>query len=684
MDSLTICNIYKSYSNKIKTTYFIYIRKRLYIYTWVLKERKGQQERMSYGTTYDSSIKRTDSLSFYQSQLLEAEKERKDTADIQVFNNDLLPMTGTEVEKEDKKLNRDFDISELVKKYKKNPADILKELNIGFSDEQKEKLAGIITDKKKLKAFLEIAQNEKLSANDIYSAMETIKNYKPSSWLKRVGNSIKTFFTDYEEFEKLAKSETVYYAGKLSENMGQIREKREDFTAEGTTQIATIMTKEPDIKDNVMHFVVKDADSKNKYYSEKDVTRAATFMSNNVKKADEYTQNAQEMEAITNEKGQIKYTANTTLDVAERVTLKNEIKSATMAVAKKSDMTEEFLGNISKNLFDNPEMSEVVEYQATAKNIDNKDKFTAGNINSTSNELVNASSKYCATYTQTVKELGQNPKLSGSDINSIASDISKHPEIKDRVMEKIQNGNYTADEIVKYSSQCAKEAQANNINDSAKTVSSVTVTNNVSSKESETTAKTSATNPIQNKTSQQAAQRFYVNKQENDTTKVKEQENEISAKVVTINGKSYDRDKVFHKLTIQFGTLAEQVLENLHDPAFLDVLKTYGSNKILLQAALEQPEVLEKLKSTCKLSKTDLAQTYEQCTNSTNTDIMLLALSTTKNAHKAIEITKHSKTFNLGDQTIDILNSSKDSIKKREELDNLYQTGKSQSKKNNR
>ena len=430
-----------------------------------------------------------------------------------------------------------------------------------------------------------------------------------------------------------------------------------------------------------MHFVVKDADSKNKYYSEKDVTRAATFMSNNVKKADEYTQNAQEMEAITNEKGQIKYSANTTLDVAERVTLKNEIKSATMAVAKKSDMTEEFLGNISKNLFDNPEMSEVVEYQATAKNIDNKDKFTAGNINSTSNELVNASSKYCATYTQTVKELGQNPKLSGSDINSIASDISKHPEIKDRVMEKIQNGNYTADEIVKYSTQCAKEAQANNINDSAKTVSSVTVTNNVSSKESEITAKTSATNPIQNKTSQQAAQRFYVNKQENDTTKVKEQENEISAKVVTINGKSYDRDKVFHKLTIQFGTLAEQVLENLHDPAFLDVLKTYGSNKILLQAALEQPEVLEKLKSTCKLSKTDLAQTYEQCTNSTNTDIMLLALSTTKNAHKAIEITKHSKTFNLGDQTIDILNSSKDSIKKREELDNLYQTGQSQSDK---
>ena len=675
MDSLTICNIYKTYSNKIKTTYFIYISTRLCIYTWVLKERKGKQERMSYGITYDSSIKRTDSLSFYQSQLLEAEKEGKDTADIQVFNNDLLPMTGTEVEKEDKKLNRDFDISELVKKYKKNPADILKELNIGFSDEQKEKLAGIITDKKKLKAFLEIAQNEKLSANDIYSAMESIKNYKPSSWLKRVGNSIKTFFTDYEEFEKLAKSETVYYAGKLSENMGQIREKREDFTSEGTTQIATIMTKEPGIKDNVMHFVVKDADSKNKYYSEKDVTRAATFMSNNVKKADEYTQNAQEMEAKKKKKGQIKYTANTTLDVAERVTLKNEIKSATMAVAKKSDMTEEFLGNISKNLFDNPEMSEVVEYQATAKNIDNKDKFTAGNINSTSNELVNASSKYCATYTQTVKELGQNPKLSGSDINSIASDISKHPEIKDRVMEKIQNGNYTAEEIVKYSSQCAKEAQANNINDSAKTVSSVTVTNNVSSKESETTAKTSATNPIQNKTSQQAAKRFYVNKQENDTTKFKEQENEISAKVVTINGKSYDRDKVFHKLTIQFGTLAEQVLENLHDPAFLDVLKTYGSNKILLQAALEQPEVLEKLKSTCKLSKTDLAQTYEQCTNSTNTDIMLLALSTTKNAHKAIEITKHSKTFNLGDQTIDILNSSKDSIKKREELDKLYQTG---------
>ena len=86
-----------------------------------MKERKGQQERMSYGTTYDSSIKRTDSLSFYQSQLLEAEKERKDTADIQVFNNDLLPMTGTEVEKEDKKLNRDFDISELVKNIRKIP-----------------------------------------------------------------------------------------------------------------------------------------------------------------------------------------------------------------------------------------------------------------------------------------------------------------------------------------------------------------------------------------------------------------------------------------------------------------------------------------------------------------------------------------------------------------------------------
>lgn len=157
MDSLTICNIYKTYSNKIKTTYFIYISTRLCIYTWVLKERKGQQERMSYGITYDSSIKWIDSLSFYQSQLLEAEKEGKDTADIQMFNNDLLPMTGTEVEKEDKKLNRDFNISELVKKYKKNPADILKELNIGFSDEQKEKLAGIITDKKKLKAFLEIA-----------------------------------------------------------------------------------------------------------------------------------------------------------------------------------------------------------------------------------------------------------------------------------------------------------------------------------------------------------------------------------------------------------------------------------------------------------------------------------------------------------------------------------------------
>lgn len=625
---------------------------------------------MSFGPIYESSILKENSLNCYQSTLPPEENIESGSV-IKVFDAVIDAEDGTVVEKQSSteaaKEDRNFNIKELLKKYKKKPEEVLQELKINFSDKQKEELSKLITDKKKLESFLKIAQNDKLSADDIFAAVNKMKEFKPSNWWTRTKNSVKTLFKEgVSEFFEAAKSETVYFASKLGENMGEIREERKDFSSENTANIAQTITEKPKVKENVMHFVKKNNDDGQKLYTEENVIEAAGFIASHVKDADKFTANAVELESIKDKYGKSKYKGTTTINYSKRVTLNSEIKPAAYAAACKSDMTDEYLDNTTENLFKNPYMAKSIEYTSSAKNADGSDRFTASDVNSTSNHLVIRNKNYCGSYADNIKELAQNQNLSSTNVLNIAKNITAHPEIKAAVMEKIQSGNYTGSEIEQYSAQYAKEASKNST--SATTAPTASYSTEAGSKDSSNT-----TNPVTTVSKVKGA----VNSRQTASTVSSVDNEETYVQKTVISGKAYERRKVYQTLYKKYGPLAEKILQNLEKNSdFIEIIKLYGANKELLNAAIEQPGILRKLKSVSNLSKNELAEALAQCTNSSSTEVMVQALSTTKNAQKAIEITKKSKIFNLNDNALDILTSCKDTTSKQTELDTLYNGGK--------
>lgn len=627
------------------------------------------------GTKYIEYTERTGQ------QTVSAVPAQNASSSIQIFNANLpksQQTTQVELVKENTQTvqRRNLDISELTDKYEDNPIAVLKELGIEFSDKQIAELEKTLKDKKHLQAFLTIVDKANLNPDDIMAAVKKSKEFKSNNIFKRGWNVLKTVFTDgFSEAKKLAKSERVYYSERLSTNMSAIRKEREDFSSEGLANVADICVQKPEIADETMHFVTVKSEPGKHAYTENDVMSAATFMSEKPNEAETFLANAQELESIRDENGRMKYQGSTIIKVDKRMVNNKELQPTMMKTAKKHDMTDEYLDNITYNLEQNPEMQGAIEYSLDAKNTDGTDRFTAYSINTESNHLVDKNANYCASYTQNLQELSGYNNLNSEDIVTVANNVTSHPEIKNEVVQQIKSGTMSGKEIAEYSNnltkttnntQTAPKAQSNTISNTNTSTESVAQTNNTTeSRNRETqTQQKNVTNPV----------RSLIK----PAVEVEQAEESTDTGLTFIDDAEDGNisEANYYRMYNYFGTMTDEILARIKkDPGFIDFIKECNGNKIIIQAQLENPELLNKIKAAAgNLSTSQLSSAIEACSDSSSTKVMIASLET-GSVNNALKTTKQSKITNTKQDTLEILLSTKSNSSKRNELEQLYGVG---------
>lgn len=609
---------------------------------------------------YDSSIIIDNPLRCYKPETVEVTEEVNDTSSINVFAQNLPQTQENQVDLSE------IDIDELVKKYKKNPFGVIKELGIEFTDQEKAELKAFISDKKSLKSFLRVIKdNEALNHSDIMSAVRTVKKYKPTTnFFKRTGNFFKAIFKEgIGEAIDLAKSETVHYAGKLGKNMNEIRTERTDFSSDTVADVGDTITQQPESKESVMHFVTKSNKDGSKLYTENDVIKARNIIVENIDDADEYTAGVVELESIQDNKGFIKYKGSTIVNVGEKMLKNSEVKSTMLNVAKKSDMTDEHLENTTTNLAKNHNMAEAIDYMVLSKDKNGKDKFTAGDVSGESSYLVDKNKEFCKITAEAIKEISKNQTASKEIILKSAHEAAKTPDKKEEIIAKAATNKF---------SEIKQEEKTSALN----TVKSETVRTKQTSNEVQQTQQ-SATNPISSASKRNTANNnlSLVNALNIAQVVYHDSDDEIIDKTV-INGETYERSEILRELRKKFGVSAEKVLNKIEaDSSFIEVMKQYSGNKTIIAALVEDPYLITKIKKVSgSIGVNELADVVMLCTDNTSTNVMLEALQHST-PQEAMLITKKSKIFNLKDDALDILSSSKSTVNKKQQIEELLLNG---------
>ncbi len=626
---------------------------------------------MTESYSYDSSIKRYSYPVSYTSQTDSI--AANDSTSLQVYGAN-LPEADQAQQEETK--TRNFDIDELVKKYKDDPSKILDELGINFTEEQKKELESLIKDKKSLRSFLNIAQNKDLNAADIFEGMKKTVGKKASGIFSRIKNVVKTMFKEgFDEAVELAKSETAYYADQLGENMQEIRAERKEFSSANVADIADVVTINQEIKDDVMHFVQKENTDGSHLYTEQDVTKATEILEENPDDADNFTANAAELESIKTTNGQIKYKGSTIIDVDEKMIKNKDVQSTMMDVAKKSDMTDKYLIETTSNLAKNHDMADAISFLVKAKDKDGKDKFRAVSIVNESKYLVSKSRKNIERYIEDVRDFIKHEKLSGDNVLDLVHTTTANPDIKNSVIEKINNSNLSGNEIVEFAASASQNTQHENNISTIK--ESVNYDAQIIEPENNSTI---VTNPVRARKNEETNKFKFQIGQNFKTALNTQTENEtatINGPTTVIYGKTYERSKVLNGLYKRFGTISEKILQKMEeDPNFIEIMKQYNGNTTILTALVNDPTLVTKIKkASASISINEMADVIKQCTDSSSTRVMINALES-HNPAEAIAITKKSKIFNLKDDTIAILSrTNANNSDKKSELESLYQNG---------
>jgi len=558
-----------------------------------------------------------------------------------------------------------IDIDELIDKYKKNPAEVIAELGFDFTEAEIKELKSLLKDKNALKTLLRIADKEYLTAKDAMAAFKSVLNEKPSNIFKRAWTWITT----------AGKSERECRAENLSENMNAVRQIREEeFSTESVLSIGKVACKSENDKINVMHFVEQKATDGKFLYSEANVNDAVGYMQTNPDKVNEFIANTTELESIKDEKGNNKYTGDTNIGVGKSMTNNPELAPTMKKAAYKSDMNDEFLNNICSNLEKNPYMQQSIDFSLGAKNQDGTDRFSAVSINDESNHLVNKGQDYCTNYEANLKTLAKYNNLSSNDIIRIAENVTKNPEIMSDVINKIESGQMTGSEIADYSEKLVSN-DSENLNNSTNSISSEATTASSLVDESSIESSKNVNSEVQKdsnigKTKSQIESFLGVKPLDNDELS----KNSTTGKIVTIDGHSYNEAIIKEALNKTFGSLSGTILEAIKkDPDCINVIKQYCNNPKVLKAYLEEPEFVNKIKSTAgTLTNTELEDLIDLCSDNSSKSVMFLALSN-GSVTEAIKITKNAKITNSKKDALAILsNKTTSSIAKKQQLYNLF------------
>ena len=208
-------------------------------------------------------------------------------------------------------------------------------------------------------------------------------------------------------------------------------------------------------------------------------------------------------------------------------------------------------------------------------------------------------------------------------------------------------------------------------------IKSSSVQNNVTTTENNSAENKSVTAPIQNTfTAAKSFNNVIVNPSNAFATNSVDSSTQIE-KATVINGQVYERSDVLNALTKKYGASAEKVLSAIEkDPGFIDLMKQYNGNQVIINALVEDPYLITKIKKAGgSLSINEIADIVKLCTDATSTDVMLEALENYSPA-EAMKITRKSKIFNMKDDALSILSKSGSSVtSKKNQIEELCFSG---------
>lgn len=569
----------------------------------------------------------------------------------------------------------EFDIDTIIKEHKKNPADALRAIGIDFDEKQTRELKKLIKNEKSLKAFLKlIHNNEKLTKDDIVEGMKSIDKFQAGNVVNKAKNIFKTLIDEgiVEAWEQ-TKSAKGYYSKRLGKNMNEIRAERTDFTSKGVVQIAETNTLKPELKSNMMHFVSMSQKDDSKLYTEQDVLKARSIMLSAPKDAQEFTDNAIRLESIKGPNGFIKYKGSTIIDVDKKMIENKSVKETMFNAAMKTDMNDQNLVKITSNIAENNDIATIVDSLLNKKNKNGNDVISAENLCSYTNEIKKYNSNELSTINNKIEETYNNNIAKQPDFEFTKENLPTNTNINinnNQTNSNTQNteNNAHTEQINQYSN-----TTAGTNNDFKETTENIGTNNNNQNTEIKTTNNTTIPSFEPNIKSKFEAIKFTTNENNNNKS--------LDEEIVVVNGTKISKTELESK----FGaTYADKIIEKIkNEPEFMDKINAYNGNATIVEALIENPELIDKIKkSNSSLTINELAEIVKICTDESTTKVMQAALEYNSNVNEAIKITNKSKIMNVKDDAITLLNNSNVSKSvKKEQLNELYFTGKNQSKR---
>ena len=110
------------------------------------------------------------------------------------------------------------------------------------------------------------------------------------------------------------------------------------------------------------------------------------------------------------------------------------------------------------------------------------------------------------------------------------------------------------------------------------------------------------------------------------------------------------------------------------DPSFVEVIKACNGNKVIIEAELNNPGLVAKIRSAANPTNKQLSEILSVCTDNSSTNVMLAALEACS-VNQAIKATRYSKITNTKQDALSILGSTKSNTNKQSELEQLYGVG---------
>ena len=530
--------------------------------------------------------------------------------------------------------------AKFIEKYKNNPQDAINDdaIKVKFEAQDAGELTELLKDEQNLALFLHLGKYEKLKGSDVVAGIKKFDDYRVKVKLPFSNISIGKISTISEE--------------DFAKQMDEFRNLRRNMESEDLADISGKVTKKPELHDHTKMIVAK-----RNVYQDKDAVEAIKYAYENDKKAEGFFNGLTALEENKTELGTTKFDGSTIVSVSKDIAETPKSAKAILDTAKLSDISPEHLRAISKNISQNPIMTDGYEKLLNLKDEEGNNRFNANDLLAQTNFLSDKNKKEINTYVgQTLNLSTKYKDLTGKEIDSYAQKLTNNPSQKKSIYKDIAKARKAKQETIEklYKPQETEEPV----------------------KSSEQQASTSS-----NKESTKTVEI----RQTSVTSDVIVQ----AESVTTINKATVPKEFSAYGTTVQkqittfktlFGSDADKAIEIFKDsPELVAIIKSptttinegmrfikkYGNNKAVLKAISKNKNLVAQLTATsANITNDQLGELAELC-NKHGSDVILRLLSKF-NASKAISIGSSLENESSKQAVLRLLNDSQVDPKERD------------------